>query len=242
MIFCRRTLAVGLVAGILLGGTSAWYWQATAVDRRVADLLDEVRDEEPGTVRRWLIVVGLAKERQYRDPRQIGQIEEELVALGRSAVPALIAALRDEGKTVRSCSAGALGSVGDDRAVEPLLAALRDRDAVVRASAALALGRLRDRRALRPLISALGNTDSQVRECAALALADLNDVRAVKPLISALGDRDSHVRAHAALALAGLNDVRAIKPLEDLLSDDDELVRTAAKKATAKLLRGRAGS
>ncbi|KKL70537.1 hypothetical protein LCGC14_2103900, partial [marine sediment metagenome] len=60
-----KTLLVA-VALVLAAGGSAWYWQATAVDRQVNALLDQVRKEEPGVGARWLSNLGLRKVRQRR--------------------------------------------------------------------------------------------------------------------------------------------------------------------------------
>ncbi|MHC4611453.1 MAG: hypothetical protein ACYS7M_14000, partial [Planctomycetota bacterium] len=57
----RRTLLT-LLALLLLAGGSAWYWQATAVDRKVNALLDKVRyPARRGFLERWLIKLGLMK-------------------------------------------------------------------------------------------------------------------------------------------------------------------------------------
>ncbi|MFB0561167.1 MAG: HEAT repeat domain-containing protein [Candidatus Lokiarchaeia archaeon] len=54
-------------------------------------------------------------------------------------VESLIGALKDENKYVRWGAAGALGELGDKRAVEPLIEALEDKDRNVREKAAWAL-------------------------------------------------------------------------------------------------------
>ena len=68
---------------------------------------------------------------------------------------------------MRVSAAGALGQLGDARAVEPLIAALADRDSAVRVSAAGALGQLGNAQAVEPLIAALADRDSDVRVSAA---------------------------------------------------------------------------
>lgn len=67
-------------------------------------------------------------------------------------------------------AARALGSTGDERAVDPLLGALGDRREYIRKSAAEALGNLGDERALVPLSAALGDNYAGVRDCARRAL------------------------------------------------------------------------
>ncbi|MHA1362731.1 MAG: HEAT repeat domain-containing protein [Candidatus Freyarchaeota archaeon] len=55
----------------------------------------------------------------------------------------LVEALRDENKYVRWGAAGALGELGDRRAVEPLIEALSDEEAFVRERVAWALRKMR---------------------------------------------------------------------------------------------------
>jgi len=57
-------------------------------------------------------------------------------------VELLCAALRDEDSDMREAAAGALGKIGDARAVEPLCAALRNKREDVRQAAAEALKKL----------------------------------------------------------------------------------------------------
>jgi len=60
----------------------------------------------------------------------------------RALVERLIRALRDENRYVRWGAAGALGELGDARAVQPLVEALKDEDWNVREKAAWALRRI----------------------------------------------------------------------------------------------------
>lgn len=73
-----------------------------------------------------------------------------------SDVPGLIEALGCEADAgIRAAAAGALGQIGDARAVEPLAAALRDHDEYVRWFSAEAWGRMSQ---VGPLIDGPGNT------------------------------------------------------------------------------------
>jgi HEAT repeat protein len=96
-------------------------------------------------------------------------------------VEPLIVAFEEEGWDVRNAAAGALGKIGDTRAVEPLIAALGDQR--VRATAE-SLGYTRER---------------LVCWAAAEALGQIGDARAVEPLIAALGDQAMRGPAAAAL-------------------------------------------
>jgi HEAT repeat protein len=67
---------------------------------------------------------------------------EALAHIGAAALEPLIAALRDGDRDVRIYAAGALGQIGDTRAVKPLISALQDQGMLVRVAAADALDRL----------------------------------------------------------------------------------------------------
>ena len=78
-----------------------------------------------------------------------------LVALGKPAVPKLIAALSDKEEFVRKQAILALGEIKDSEAVDPLIALLHDQDWFTRLTAAAALekvGDLRGRDAIKPLM------------------------------------------------------------------------------------------
>jgi HEAT repeat protein len=82
---------------------------------------------------------------------------------------------------IREAAAGALGDIGDKRAVEPLIGALSDDKTWVRRSAVEALGEIGDSRAVEPLIKALEDEDPDGR----LADEDVHD--AAKEALKKLG-------------------------------------------------------
>ncbi|MFX1452570.1 MAG: HEAT repeat domain-containing protein [Promethearchaeota archaeon] len=127
-----------------------------------------------------------------------------------------------ENPTLRCYAAGALGRMGDQRALIPLKLALSEEyeeDPSVRAEVATALGRLGIKGALDALIESLQNDrDKEVRSKAAFALGLLGDNKAVEPLIERIG-YDFYVQRNAAIALGQLKDERAIEPLARLLTD-----------------------
>jgi len=177
----------------------------------------------------------------------------------------LIAALKNDDRWVRRAAAGALGKVGDTRAVEPLITALKDDDKDVRSAAVHALGELKDPRAIEPLIGAFGdrenvvreaagativkigspaveflitalkNDDSSVREMAVQTLGKLKDVRAVESLIATLRDESYSVSSEGVKALCNIGSVNAIQPLIAMLADDDQLARVWAKDVLVSL-------
>jgi len=178
-------------------------------------------------------------------------------------VRGLIRLLHHSDPDVQYEAAGALGDIGDPRAVEPLIAALKnDEFSGVRWIAAEALCKL-GAPAVDPLIGALQHHNDDVRWKAAVALGEIGDPRAVEPLIALLCDEDRFVKgraAHAlgligeaavipliralregdgnlrwgsAIALGKIRDTRAIEPLIRALADKYENVRTEAATALA---------
>jgi len=86
-------------------------------------------------------------------------------------IDGLVRALRSSWLGTKA--ARALGSTGDERAIEPLLGALGDRREYIRKAAAGALGMLGDPRAIEPLSVALNDRYASVRDCASRALESI---------------------------------------------------------------------
>ena len=127
--------------------------------------------------------------------------KDDLVKLGKPAVPKLIEALKSDSTFARATTAEALGEIGDPKAVDPLIASLKDDDERLRASAAYALGALGDAKAVEPLAAALEDESVLVAANAAEALGKLGDKKALGPLIEAMQFADGDVKffAHASL-------------------------------------------
>lgn len=148
----------------------------------------------------------------------------------------IISALKNADVQVQRRAAGALGLLGDRRAVEPLIEALKNPDEGVRAEAAWALGKIADAKAVGPLTDVLKNKNEtpQVRREAIEALGILKDVRSVEALIQALSDPTPGVRARAASALGLIGDKRAIDPLIGCLKDE-AFVKSKAAESLSKI-------
>src|SRR4030042_3481139 len=130
--------------------------------------------------------------------------------------------------------AGALGDIGDPRAVEPLIEALKnDEFSGVRWIAAEALSKL-GAPAVAPLIGALQHHNDDVRWKAAIALGEIGDPRAVEPLIALLCDEDRYVKGRAAHAL-GLIGEAAVGPLIRALREGDGNLRWGSAIALGKI-------
>jgi vesicle coat complex subunit len=112
--------------------------------------------------------------------------------MGQAAVPALIAALKDQDSLVRTEAASALGQIGQP-AVPALIAALKDQDSEVRSQAALALGQIgkEAKDAVPALIVALKNESWLVRYRAASALGEIGqDAKDAAPELTVIARND----------------------------------------------------
>jgi HEAT repeat protein len=156
---------------------------------------------------------------------------EQCVALGRPAVPPLIACFQDKDKSIRDAVSEALGQIGAP-AIEALIAALENEEPRVRQAARKALAHT-GAPATMPLIRRLQHRDARIRQAACKVLGQLGDTRAVTPLISALKDQDQYTatRQSAAQALGGIGDSQAVPPLIASLQDDKISVCRAAARA-----------
>ena len=154
-----------------------------------------------------------------------------------TALDVLLEGLNDTDVEVRKAAAGALGELGEVRAITLLMqSALFDADADVRKSAAESLGKLDSHGVVRLLGERLTDRDSAVRILVAQALGNLGDLTAIDPLLrAALYDEDAGVRQAAALALGSLKHSRALDLIVDELTNDDPRVRAAAAEALGHL-------
>jgi HEAT repeat protein len=119
-------------------------------------------------------------------------------ALGRSgdasAVPALIAALKDASAPTRFAAVRSLGALGSRAAVPALSALLRDPDASMRRTAAFELGQIGDPAAKGALKEALADADEGARLEAADALARMGDAGGLSAAQAALSSKDPSSR------------------------------------------------
>jgi hypothetical protein len=176
-----------------------------------------------------------------------------LSSLGSEAMDELLRELPARHRSVKLGIIGALGEIGDPRALEPLVRELRDPSVEVRWETALALGEIGDPRAVEPLLAGLRDPDRYVRYGTALALRklgwepgngderaflllglqDWGGLRALGPpavpaLCTALDDRERSVRARAVEVLGEIGDPAAGPAVLRALRDDDDEVRWKA--------------
>jgi len=161
----------------------------------------------------------------------------------KEAIPALIAALKDDDPGVRQTAAGALGGIGPEakEAIPALIAALKDGDPGVRRTAAEALEGIGPaaKEAIPALIAALKDGDPWVRRTAAEALGAIGPAakEAIPALITALKDDDPWVRRMAAVALGEIGPAakEAIPALITALKGDKNQIQEVVADSLASI-------
>ncbi|MBX7221330.1 MAG: HEAT repeat domain-containing protein [Blastocatellia bacterium] len=178
----------------------------------------------------------------------------------RSVEPLQALAEKDTDGRVRAAAALALGTIGDQTAIDLLMGRLGDKDPEVRQAAAMSLGRLRNPYATQALVNALNDDYADVREAIALALEALRwkprnedeqallivsrkdwdgaavcGAPAVEFLVKALTDRQNNVRMAAAYALGKIRDPLAVDRLISSLKHPEREVKRAAAEALGEI-------
>ncbi|WP_324632903.1 HEAT repeat domain-containing protein [Phormidium sp. CCY1219] len=150
--------------------------------------------------------------------------------IGSPAVPALLDALRDEDKEVRSAATFALGAMGADatEAIPALINSLTDADDRLRLDAAVALRKI-GAPAVSQLNAALKHSELNVRRGAAFALAGIGAPakEAIPNLVQTLAHADDRLSWNAAVALRAIGSP-AIPALTDALNHENPQVRQGA--------------
>lgn len=221
-----------VVALVILSVGMAEEWELSADPRKLRSELAESLVEQLGSA----------------DPKRGRQLADRLVRLGRTAVPALLKALKDPRLQVRFYAASALDLIGGPAATEALLAVLSDEkeDPLVRRIAAQAMGRAEHKPAL-PVLMTLARKAYETREGkqedgdeafrfeVVRAIAWIAPAEAEDVLIAALGDPSWRIREAAAQGLGDGRVVSALDHLKKALADPEGAVAVAAARAIGKL-------
>ena len=151
----------------------------------------------------------------------------------RSAVPALLDALKGEFYTVRSRAALALGKIGDARAIQPVLQLLEDPEDEVRIAACLGLGFFKEPSTFDDITNVLlDDPKIEVRQAAAKALGNTGHPAALPYLMEALHDSywwyEREYAAGDLLAAIEKIGTAAVDPLIEALRDKEGTVRKFA--------------
>ena len=111
------------------------------------------------------------------------------ISKDRSAIPALLDALKDEYFTVRSQAVLALGNIGDAQVIPFLLPLLKDKDEEVRSAACVAIAKFHDPTTFDEIANVLlDDPRIEVRQSAAVALGETKHPAAIPFLMEALRD------------------------------------------------------
>ena len=149
------------------------------------------------------------------------------------AVPALIAALDDHSRDVRSAATRSLGVLGASEAVPRLVECLAA-GTVPRGVAGYTLLMI-GQAARTPLRSLLARDEAEVRAAAAELVGFVGSLTEAPDVASLLDDPAAEVRAAAARALGRLGAEAAAPGLRDVLRDRMPFVRSAAAASLAAL-------
>lgn len=155
----------------------------------------------------------------------------------RTATPALVRALSDENKNVKSSVIIALGYMRDKKAVDPLLSFLgKEKNTGLKISAVNVLGVIGDERALPTFVKLLKDENPRIKTISAQALGRLRKPAAVEPLLKSSRDKTQKVRLYSIKAIGEIGDKKAVKGLEKLLkTEKDDKVKVALAHSLGRL-------
>jgi HEAT repeat protein len=247
----RRVRAHAALVESLRGPFESWILDGKPIsrldERGKAAVLDlavryaaSMRGAEAQRITQFVEATGLAgrllEDLNGRDAWRRARAADLLGRLAvRGAVPALIAALKDDSEDVRTVAARSLAMIGDPAAVPALAGALADPSRWTVSLIAEDLMRMGPR-AVPPLLFLLGAPDHNVRVAAVQIIGEIRDQLAVDPLVAVVGgDQDLNLRAQAAAALGKLGGPKAEQALERALADEAWQVRAQAAKALGRL-------
>ena len=143
------------------------------------------------------------------DAQEQNNAVEQLIRLGKAAVPELLNTLRKP-KTNHAQVMYALSTIGDSHASKAFKDGLSDPDEQTRAYAAVGLARINDPDALSACVKTIDDGADMLHldvTPAAAALADMG-LEAVPPLLNLMSAEDAMTRLHAQRALELLIDKR----------------------------------
>ena len=155
---------------------------------------------------------------------------QELLRLGKDAVPALIEALQTKDTNLLPLYQQILAHIPSAGPV--LITTLTTAHPIIRGRLAEVFAINRDRSAVPALLEALQGEYFTVRSRAALALGKIGDPQALQPLLHALKDPEDEVRIAACLALGLFKDPSTFDDITNVLLDDPKIeVRQSAARA-----------
>lgn len=163
--------------------------------------------ESQKEIKQWIHALG-------GESHQRQNAVERLSAAGKTAVPDLLAALKDSYAYTRVGALAALANIRDKSALPAMERLLKDRAYEVRAEAAKSLGTMKSRDSLTKLLLCLEDKEGRVRREAVIALGKLKSETARDSLISALQTTTHRdVRQQAVQELSAFSGPEAVEAL-----------------------------
>lgn len=205
---------------------------ADDVQARLAAAIELGIRHEPATAAAVVARLGVEQDFHVRE-----NLTWAAVQLIDTALPDVLALLRDPNPLARRQAAHVLSKVGDPAVAEHLHEVIADADPQVAVKAYRAAANTGSPLVVGPLVARLSHGDPEQRDALTVALARLGE-SAVPALIAALSDPDADVRSHAADTLGHLGSPDAdpaADALARLTSDADPRVALAAVSALGEL-------
>ncbi len=139
----------------------------------------------------------------------------------KEAVPALVKALSDKNRNVRSAAIVAFGYIRSRKSVKPLAEFLNnEKDLGLRISALNVLGVIGSEEAAPVLMEILGGKNPRLSSIAAQSLGRMRYAKALKPLVKATKSSNESLRMASVKALGEIRNPGAVKNLEGLLKKE----------------------
>ena len=205
--------------------------------------IEDLESDDPKRVKYAIYALGESKDKRAILPlikalehnmSNIIYICEELIKIGKPAIPALIEALNHDSKKVRSGATYVLGEIKAKSAVPALIKLLNDKNLSVCEDAIRALGKIRDER----MVPALIRISKRKKIDVTIVGEELRNIgrKAVPELIKALKHKNDTTRTIVASVLMRIKDRRAVPALIDALEDKDWQVRLNAVSALEAII------
>jgi HEAT repeat protein len=167
---------------------------------------------------------------QLADVTKRDRAAQDLIRLGKDAVPVLIEALQIKDANQLALYQQILAR--NPPATPALTQTLATAHPIIRGRVAEIFAINKDRNAVPALLEALQGEYFTVRSRAALALGKIGEPKAIQPLLQALKDKEDEVRIAACLALGLFKDPSIFDDITNVLLDDPKIeVRQAAARA-----------
>jgi HEAT repeat protein len=162
------------------------------------------------------------------------------ISKDKSAIPALLDALKDQYFTVRASAALALGNIGDAQVIPSLLPLLKDKDGEVRSAACVAIAKFREPSTFDDITNVLLDDPLiEVRQSAVRALGETKHPAAIPFLMEALRDSFWWFEREQAAAdlLTAIEKMgpAVVEPLIEALGDKEGTVRKYAALMLGKM-------